>query len=107
MDKYLQNSTLINWLRFPSHIFNSASRIWSSLTRTIPIINHWLSWRPGAGHLITIGRDRILGIGDRSFLHEETITLLNKKQVTVLAQASVARDPVTSAEVWKSTRTWS
>jgi len=79
MDKYLQNSTLINWLRFPSHIFNSTSRIWSNLTRTIPIINHWLNWRPGVGHLITIGRDQILSISYRSFLHEETITLLNKK----------------------------
>jgi hypothetical protein len=67
-----------------------------------PIINHWLSWRPGASHLITIGRDKILGIGDRSFLHEEVITLLNKKQLTTLAQASMARDPVTFAEVWRS-----
>jgi hypothetical protein len=66
-DKYLHNSTLINWIRRPSHNCNSTSRIWSSLIRSIPIINHWLSWCPGAGHLISIGRDRILGIGDSPF----------------------------------------
>jgi hypothetical protein len=68
MEKYLQNSMLINWLRMPTHCFNSASRTWTSLTRTIPIITHWLSWRPGSGHLISIGRDQILGIGNIPFL---------------------------------------
>jgi hypothetical protein len=101
MDKYLQNATLTNWLRKHSHFFKAASRIWSSLVRTTPIILHWLSWRPGAGHLITIGRDRILNIGDNSFLHPETISFKSKK-VTVLAQATVAKDPITLAEKWKS-----
>jgi hypothetical protein len=102
MDKYLHNSTLIIWIRKPSHTLTSVSRVWSSLIRTLPVINHWLSWRPGAGHLITIGRDRILGIGDKYFLSEELITLLNRKQVTTLAQASKFQDPVTFAEVWRS-----
>jgi hypothetical protein len=35
------------------------------------------------------------------FLHKEAITHINQKQVTVLAQASMARDPITSTEVWK------
>jgi hypothetical protein len=68
----------------------------------LPFINHWLSWCPGAGHLICVGRDRILGIGDTSFLNEELITLLNQKQVSTLAQASLARDTFTYAEVWQS-----
>jgi hypothetical protein len=47
LDKYLQNATLFNWLRKQSHFIKSASRIWSSLIRTIPIILHWLSWQLG------------------------------------------------------------
>jgi hypothetical protein len=42
----------------------------------------------------------ILGIGDKSLLKEELITLLNQKQITTLAQASLARDHFTFAEVW-------
>lgn len=76
LDKYLQNTTLVNWLRKPTHFISSTSRVWSSLVRTIPIILHWLSWRPGAGHLIMIGRDRILGLGERSILLNDTINLV-------------------------------
>jgi hypothetical protein len=43
----------------------------------------------------------ILSIGDRSFLNEELISLLNQKQVSTLAQASIERDHVTFAEVWR------
>jgi hypothetical protein len=94
-DKYLHNATLVNWIRRPSHFSNSASRIWSSLIRALPFINHWLSWCPGTCHLICVGSDKILDIGDSSFLNEELITLLNQKQVSMLAQASLTRDPFT------------
>jgi hypothetical protein len=40
-----------------------------------------------------------LGIGNRSFLSRELITLLNQRHVSTLAQASSARDLVTFAEV--------
>jgi hypothetical protein len=100
--KYLKNATLTNWLRNHTHFIKAASRIWSSLVHTTPIILHWLSWHPGAGHQITIGRDRILNIGDKSILHPKTISLINQKNITVLAQASVAKDPFTQAEIWKS-----
>jgi hypothetical protein len=83
-------------------LLNHASRIWSSLVRTIPIILHWISWRPGARFHILIGRDRILGLGERSFLLNETINQLNQKQVYVLAHAVVARNPITTTELWMS-----
>jgi hypothetical protein len=101
-DKYLHKATLVNWIRRPFLISNSASKIWSSLIRALPSINHWLSWCPGTGHLINIGHDRILGIGDSSFLTEELLTRLKQKQITTLAQASLSRDPFTFAEVWRS-----
>jgi hypothetical protein len=101
-EKYLHNATLINWIRQSSHQCTSASRIWTSLSRALPVINHWLSWYPGAGHLIVVGRDRILGMGDRSFLSDELITSLKEKNVSTLAQASTERNPITFAEVWRS-----
>jgi hypothetical protein len=82
--------------------YKVASRIWANLVRTTPIILHWLSWCPGGGHLINIGKDRILNIGDSSFIHAETISLLNQRNITVLAQATTARDPITLVENWKS-----
>jgi hypothetical protein len=44
----------------------------------------------------------ILNLGDKSLIQPETITLLNQMHVTVLAQASLAKDPLTMAEKWKS-----
>jgi hypothetical protein len=101
-DKYLHNATLVNWIRRPSHFSNSCFEDLVESHSRAPSINHWLSWCPGTGHLINIGRDRILGIGDNSFLNEELLTLLNQKQITTLAQASLSRDPFTFAEVWRS-----
>jgi hypothetical protein len=38
------------------------------------------------GHLISIGRDRILGLGDRSLLSVDLTTHLKQKKIIVLAQ---------------------
>lgn len=70
--------------------------------RALPVLTHWISWNPGDEHLIAIGRDTILGIGDLSLFSSELIAKLNSKQVLTLAQASNARDPGTLAEIWKS-----
>jgi hypothetical protein len=86
-DKYLQNTTIINWFRSVSFKQNSASRIWNSLLKSVHLITHWLSWVPGSGHLISLGRDHILGLGDRSLLSPDLIEHLKKKKITVLAQA--------------------
>jgi hypothetical protein len=42
-DKYLHNSSIIDWIRHHSHKQVSASKFWTSLRRTLPIINHWAS----------------------------------------------------------------
>jgi hypothetical protein len=68
----------------------------------IPLILHWISWRSGTRHHILLGRDIILGLGERYFLLNETINHLNQKQVCVLAHAVVARNPITAAELWMS-----
>jgi hypothetical protein len=39
-EKYLHNMMLMNWIRHSSHQCNSTLRIWKSLRRTLPVINH-------------------------------------------------------------------
>jgi hypothetical protein len=62
-DKYLKNSTVINWYRLASQKVSATSRMWNSLVQTVHVIIHWLSWSPGKGHYINLGRDQILGLG--------------------------------------------
>jgi hypothetical protein len=104
--KYLHNVTLLNWIRQPTHHNNAASRMWNSLCRTFPVIIQWLCWCPGTGHLISIGRDRILGLGDRAFLSEELITLLNGKKVNSLAQAFHQENPYPTQTSGKVVTIW-
>jgi len=42
-DKYLHSSSLSSWLRRPNQNSSSASRIWKSLLRALPIIIHWIT----------------------------------------------------------------
>jgi hypothetical protein len=100
MDKYFSHVTVINWLRLESQKVQSASRIWTSLTNSVHIINQWLAWSPGSRHLIALGRDNILGIGDKSFLSTELLSILNQKKIIVLAQASEGIDPISLSEIW-------
>jgi hypothetical protein len=102
LDKYLQNSSVITWLRRQSFSIKSASKVWSSLLRTVPIILYWISWRPGAGLHIIVGRDQILNLGEHAFLQPGTIDLLNQRSVTVLAHVKSGRDPITLADTWKN-----
>jgi hypothetical protein len=66
--KYLPHSTIKNWFRSPTFQQKSTSSIWGGLLKSVHLINHWLSWNPGSGQLIEIGEDRILGMGEKSFL---------------------------------------
>jgi hypothetical protein len=87
-NKYLKNTTLINWLRQPSHHCTSPLKIWSSLIRALPIILHWLRWCPGASSLIVVVRDKILGMGEISLLSVKLLTALKEKNITTLAHTS-------------------
>jgi hypothetical protein len=88
-DKYLQNSTIVNWLRSTSFKQNSASRIWNSLLKSVHLITHWLSWLLGSGHLISLGRDHILRLGVRSLISRDLIEHLWMENITFLSQAKV------------------
>jgi hypothetical protein len=86
-DKYLPFTTVKNWLRSATFHQPSTSKIWNSLLKSVHLITNWLSWNPGSGHHVVLGRDRILGMGDLSFLSQSLIDTLRQKQITVLAQA--------------------
>jgi len=74
-----------NWLRSVTFHFSSASKIRNGLLKAIPLITNWLSWMPGTGHLMAIGRDKILGLGTDSYLSNSLINALSQKHVSVLA----------------------
>jgi hypothetical protein len=70
LDKYLGDTPVFAWIRKSSHLQQRASSFWNGLTKTFFVILHWLRWRPGSGTLISIGRDKIIGLEDRSLLSE-------------------------------------
>jgi hypothetical protein len=89
-DKYLDSKPLINWLRKPSIQLKRASPFWKGLVASSQVILHWLRWRPGAGKDIHIGRDMILGLGDRSILSPSLRHHLQTFNISVLAQVRVS-----------------
>jgi hypothetical protein len=64
------------------------SPTWRYLQRSLPILLHWLAWCPGTGELIRIGKDQILGMGDKAMLSDELIAFLNQQGIYFLSQAS-------------------
>jgi hypothetical protein len=67
-DKYLPYTSVATWLRSALVTQPLASQFWKRLMKSLPLITHWLSWKPGGGDAILIGLDKILGIGTNSFL---------------------------------------
>jgi hypothetical protein len=92
MDKYLKHSNVINWFRSANFQQRSASRIWNNLLKSVHLLTHWLSWLSGSGYQISIGKDFILGLRDRSLLSQDLIDHLHRKEIKVLAQAKVAQE---------------
>jgi ribonuclease HI len=70
----------------------------------LPLLLHWLAWKPGAGSSIITGKDEILGLGKRSFLSAELINLLNNNQVYFLYQARKASVQGTICTNWLDSR---
>jgi hypothetical protein len=87
IDKYLCNSTVTNWLRSRSFQQSGVSKIWGGLLKVVYLILHGLSWNPGSGHLIDLGKDQILGMGDSSFLSINLLDALKDQNILSLAQA--------------------
>jgi len=86
-DKYLSHLSVVSWFCTVDPAFISGSSTWRNLVNALPLLLHWLAWKPGAGSSITVGKDEILGLGKRSFLSPELISLINSKHVHFLYQA--------------------
>jgi hypothetical protein len=84
-DKHLPHTTIKNWFRSPTFHQKATSRIWNGLLKSIHLITHWLSWILGSGQLISLARDKILWMGDRSFLSFNLLSELGKCNITSLS----------------------
>jgi hypothetical protein len=65
----------------------TASQTWKNILKALPVIVHWLSWSPGSGQAILLGRDLILGLGRHSLLSPELLCVLKQRNITFLFQA--------------------
>jgi hypothetical protein len=99
-DKYLPSTTIINWLRSPTFNMTTVSKIWGGLLKSIHLITQWLSWIPGSGHLVALGRDKILGLDDRSILSPELVSFLRQNKISVLSQARNLTEQVGPSTSW-------
>jgi len=89
-EKYFPHISVTTWLPSTMPVTSFGSQTWKNLLNTLPLIVHWLAWKPGADDSIIIGKDEILRMGKDYFLSAELITRLNRKNVYFLFQASRA-----------------
>jgi hypothetical protein len=87
MDKYLRHSDVIQWFRSTIFEASSASRIWRNLLKSIHLLLHWQVWLPGSGNQVRIGRDMILGMGEKALLSQALLDHLSRKEIKVLVNA--------------------
>jgi len=64
------------------------------------VILHWLRWKTGEGLDILIGRDLILGLGDRSILSPLMRLHLQANNITTLAQIRSMTGATPLPDVW-------
>jgi hypothetical protein len=64
-------------------------------------LDHWISWKPGSGIEVCLGRDNILGLGPSSFLSSHLIDALKQKNISMLAQVWKQQDQNTFLSNWK------
>jgi hypothetical protein len=72
------------------------------LLKSVHLITHWLSWTLGSGQLIVLGRDMILGMGDKSFLSFNILSKLRHRNITSLSQSRSHIDHLSSSSNWIS-----
>jgi hypothetical protein len=89
IDKYIGSSSFADWFRLPSLLQKRASPIWRGLIAAVPVILHWLRWKPGSCTLIKIGRDNIIGMEGRSILSHALCSKLASSNLFHLAQVGI------------------
>ena len=84
--KYFPSLPVHLWIRSTPDCPNQGSLIWKQLSKTLPIILQWISWNPGNGQQIEVGRDYILGLGSRALLSAPLLTHLHSRNLFYLYQ---------------------
>jgi len=102
LDKYLYQTSVTNWFRSKTFKKNGLSRIELGLSKVLFLILHGLSWILRDGQSILLGKDRILGLGDRSFLLNNLLMALKDQNSITLAQVYKISDNHTFLSSWLS-----
>jgi hypothetical protein len=82
-DKYITHQSVHDWLRSTTDLSSRGSQTWKHLLKSLPILLHWIAWLPGSGSSIEIGRDAILGMGNRAMLTSRLLERLHRKGITL------------------------
>lgn len=85
IDKYLGSLPLCHWIRRTSLQTKRASPIWKGLVASTPVILHWLRWKPSTGMEIIIGKDKIIGLEERSLLSSSLCAHLSTLNIMTLS----------------------
>jgi hypothetical protein len=99
-DKYLPYVSVTTWLRSTTFQPSTASQTWKNLLKFVHLLTNWLSWSLGSGHHVQLGRDRILGMGNSSFLSQNLLSILKQKNITLLYQARGPTRPDSFSSQW-------
>jgi hypothetical protein len=76
-DKYLSHLPVHSWLRSATFTPQGGSQTWKHLLKSLPILLHWIAWLPGTGTAIEIGKDDILGMGEKALLSPRLLERLH------------------------------
>jgi hypothetical protein len=101
-DKYLQNITVVSWLRSSSFQLSGVSIIWSGMIKFIHLITHGLYWSPGNGKQISLGKDQILGMGKSSFITKKLQASLDLRDMKTLDQIKIHTEDQSPSTNWMS-----
>jgi len=82
--KYFSHTPVIPWLRSVIPVVQYGSQYWKNLINALPLLVHWLAWKPRSGVDIIIGKNAILGLDMGSFISQELIMFLNDHQVVFI-----------------------
>jgi hypothetical protein len=100
-DKYLPYCSVSTWFRSVNRSQGSTSPVWKNILKSLPLLDHWLCWKPGNGEAVQVGRDCIMGLGQQSFLSNELIEALKLQGVTFLYQALNITSTELLSSYWK------
>jgi hypothetical protein len=99
-DKYLPHLPVHSWLRSATFTPRGGSQTWKHLLKSLPILLHWIAWLPGTGTAIEIGKDDILGMGEKVLLSPRLLERLHSLGLHFLFQIKSPHCRTSLGESW-------